>query len=97
MEVSIYDFLRSVDESNCANIMALRYDVSILEDFKNLSPDGRETMADTLMDLISQKIKKSDVEKCNSKSYSRAKPSFWSINSLFTLNLDYKKNYMVMV
>ena len=75
MEISIYDFLRSVDESNRAYIMALRYAVSILEDFKNLSPDGREMMDDALMDLISQKMKKSEVEKCNSKSYSRTKPS----------------------
>ena len=76
MEISIYDFLKAVDESNRANIMALRYAVSILEDFKNLSPDGRETMADTLMDLISQKKKKSGDEKYNSKSYSRTKPGF---------------------
>ena len=75
MEISIYDFLRSVDESNRAYIMALRYAVSILEDFKNLSPDGREMMDDALMDLISQKMKKSEVEKCNSKSYSRTKSS----------------------
>jgi len=76
MEISIYDFFRSVDESNRANIVALRYTVSILEDFINLSPDGRKMMADTLMDLISQKKKKSDVEKCNSKSYSRTKADF---------------------
>jgi len=76
MEISIYDFLRSVDESNRAYIMALRYAVSILEDFKNLSTDSREMMADTLMDLISQKMKKSEVEKCNLKSYSRIKPGF---------------------
>ena len=76
MEISIYDFLRSVDESNRANIMALRYAVSILEDFINLSPDGREMMADALMDLISQKMKKSDDEKCNSKSYIWTKPDF---------------------
>jgi len=67
MEISIYDFLRSVNESNRANIMALRYAVSILENFINLSTDGREMMADALMDLISQKMKKSEVEKCNSK------------------------------
>jgi len=76
MEISIYDFLKAVDESNSANIMALRYAVSILEAFMNLSPDGREMMADTLMYLISQKMKKSDVEKCNSRSYSRTKPGF---------------------
>ena len=76
MKISIYDFLEAVDESNRANIMALRYAVSILEDFRNLSPDGRETMADTLMNLISQKIKKSNVEKCKLKSYSRTKPDF---------------------
>jgi len=76
MEISIDDFLKAVDESNCANIMALRCAVSILEDFINLSPDGREMMADTLMDLISQKMKKSEVEKCNSKSYRLTKPGF---------------------
>jgi hypothetical protein len=54
MEISIYDFLKAVDESNRANIMALRYAVSILEDFKNLFPDDREMMAETLIDLISQ-------------------------------------------
>ena len=75
MEISICDFLKAIDESNRANIMALRYAVSILEDFKNLSTDSREMMADTLMDLISQKKKKSGDEKYNSKSYSRAKPS----------------------
>ncbi|MGA9177330.1 MAG: hypothetical protein WBZ05_08810 [Desulfobacterales bacterium] len=76
MEISIYDFLKAVDESNRANIMALRCAVSILEDFINLSLDGREMMADTLMDLISQKKKKSDVEKRNLKSYNRTKPEF---------------------
>jgi len=76
MEISICDFLKAVDESNCANIMALRYAVSILEDFINLSLDGREMMADTLMDLISQKKKKSDDEKYNSKSYSPDKTLF---------------------
>jgi hypothetical protein len=62
MKNPIYEFLRSVDEGNRANIMALRYAESILEDFKNLSPGGRKIMADTLMDLISQKKKNSDVE-----------------------------------
>jgi hypothetical protein len=55
MEISIYDFLKAVDESNRANIMALRCAVSISEDFINLSLDGREMMADTLMNLISKK------------------------------------------
>ena len=76
MEISIYDFLKAVDESNRAYIMALRCAVSILEDFINLSLDGRKVMADTLMNLISQKKKKSDVEKCNLKLYSRTKPEF---------------------
>ena len=56
--------------------MALRNAVSILEEFRELSEEGRKVMADTLMDLISQKMKKSDDEKCNSKSYSRTKPGF---------------------
>ncbi len=76
MEISIDDFFKAVDESNRANIMALRYAVSILEDFINLSPDNRKMMADTLINLISQKKKKSDVEKRNLKSYSRTKPDF---------------------
>ena len=63
-------------KKNRANIMALRYAVSILEDFINPSPDGRKMMADTLMDLISQKKKKSDVEPCNLKSYGWTKPGF---------------------
>ena len=42
MEISIYDFLKTVDESNRANIMALRYAVSILEDFRNLYPERQE-------------------------------------------------------
>ena len=50
MEISIYDFLRSVDENNRANVMALKYATTILEDFKNLSPAGCKIMADTLMD-----------------------------------------------
>ena len=76
MKNSIYDFLRSVDESNRANIMALRYATIILEDFKNLTPDGQKIMANTLMDLISQEKKKSDDEICNLKSYSQTKPGF---------------------
>ena len=52
MEISINDFLKAIDESNRANIIVLRYAVSILEDFINVSPDGRKMMADTLMDLI---------------------------------------------
>ena len=76
MEISIYEFLEAVDESNRANIMALRYAVSILEDLINLSPDGRKIMVDTLIDLTSQNKKKSDVKKCNLESYSRTKPGF---------------------
>ena len=78
MEISIYEFLEAVDESNRANTMALRYAESILEDFINLSPVGREMMADALMDLIlpKPKKKKSDIEKCNSKPYSRTKSNF---------------------
>jgi hypothetical protein len=67
MGISIYDFLKSVDESNRDNIMALRYAESILEDFKNLSPDGRKIMTDTLMDLISPKKNKSYFAEYNLK------------------------------
>lgn len=53
MEISIYDFLNAVDESNKADEMALRYAALILADFKNLTPKGRKVMADTLMEYIS--------------------------------------------
>ena len=65
--MGIYDFLRAVDERNRASTMALRYAISILEDFRNLSPEGRELMVDALMDLISWKRKKSDTKSYNSK------------------------------
>ena len=58
MEISIYDFLKTVDESNRACEMALRYAASILEDIKQLSPAGRSMMVDTLMELISGERKK---------------------------------------
>ena len=51
--MEIYDFLKVVDESNRACEMALRYAAAILEDFKDLTQEGRKAMADTLMDLIS--------------------------------------------
>ena len=53
MEISIYDFLKAVDESNKANEMALRYAAQILVDFRGLTPRGRRMMADILTDLIS--------------------------------------------
>ena len=51
--MDIYDFLKAVDERNRASGMALRYAASILEDFRELSHEGRSLMADTLMELIS--------------------------------------------
>lgn len=53
MEISIYDFLKALDESNRANEMALRYAAQILADFRELTPAGQSLMADTLMELIS--------------------------------------------
>jgi hypothetical protein len=53
--MEIYEFLKAVNENNKANEMAFRYTSSILEDFKNLTPRGRNLMADTLMNLISVK------------------------------------------
>lgn len=53
MDISIYDFLKAVDESNRANSLALRYAAEILDDFRKLTPAGRSLMADTLMELIS--------------------------------------------
>ena len=65
MEISIYDFLKAVDESNGASEMALRYAVLILEDFSELSKEGRGLMADTLMDLISGKRERPNRECLN--------------------------------
>lgn len=52
MEISICDFLKAVDESNKASEMALRYAALILENFRELTPEGRRMMADKLMGLI---------------------------------------------
>ena len=49
--MEIYEFLKDVSEINKANEIAFRYAASILEDFKNLTPTGRDLMADTLMNL----------------------------------------------
>ncbi len=53
MDISIFDFLKAVDESNRANEIALRYATQILDDFRKLTPAGRSLMTDTLMELIS--------------------------------------------
>ena len=58
MEISIYDFLKAVDESNRATKMALKDAVSILEELRELNEEGRKVMIDTLMDLISEERKK---------------------------------------
>ena len=46
--MEIYEFLKDVDEINRAREIALRYAASILDDFRNLTPEGRKVMADTL-------------------------------------------------
>ena len=48
MEVAISDFLKTLDEINRVNNMALRYATQILADFRNLTPEGRRLMTDTL-------------------------------------------------
>lgn len=53
MGISISDFLKALDENNQANKMALRYAAQILADFRNLTPEGRKVMTDTLVELIS--------------------------------------------
>jgi hypothetical protein len=52
--MDIYEFLKSVDESNRACEMALCYAALILADFRELTPEGRRVMTDELMDLISR-------------------------------------------
>jgi len=51
--MDICEFRKTVDESNRACEMALRYATLILVDFRELTPEGRRMMADKLMDLIS--------------------------------------------
>ena len=67
--MEIYEFLKDLDEINKANEMALRYAVSILEDFSNLSQKGRRVMVDTLMELISEKREEPDMKTCNLKGW----------------------------
>jgi len=57
MEISIYDFIKGVGESNKANEMALHHAVSILADFRSLTLEGRKIMVDSLIELISEEIK----------------------------------------
>jgi len=65
--MEIYEFLKAVNEINKANEMAFRYAASILEDFKNLTPAGRSLMADTLMNLISEKREEPGIKTHNLK------------------------------
>jgi len=58
MEISIYDFLKAVDESNRATIMAWKNAASILEELRELNEEGRKVMIDTLMNLISEEREK---------------------------------------
>jgi len=67
--MEIYEFLKDLDEINKANEMALRYAVSILEDFSNLSQEGRRVMVDTLMELISEEREEPDMKTCNLKGW----------------------------
>jgi hypothetical protein len=60
--MEIYKFLKTLNEINKANEMALHYAVSILEDFSNLSQKGRKVMIDTLMNLLSGKREEPDIK-----------------------------------
>ena len=53
MEISIQDFLKTVDEKNRAIEMALRHAASILSDLMELTPEGRGVMVKALNVLIS--------------------------------------------
>ena len=53
MEISTYELLKALDESNRAKEMALYYAARILADLMGLTPEGRTLMIDTLMELIS--------------------------------------------
>ena len=63
--MKIYGFLKSLNEVNKANELAFRYAVLILEDFSNLSQEGRRVMVDTLMNLISGKREEPDIKTYN--------------------------------
>ena len=52
MELSIDRLRNAVDEKNRASELALRYAALILTEFKTLSPEGRNLMAEILIALI---------------------------------------------
>lgn len=51
--MDIYEFRKAVDERNKASALALRYAARILEDFRELTPEGRRVMVGELVGLIS--------------------------------------------
>ncbi len=55
MEIPIYDFLKTVNEGNKADEMALRHAASILSDLKNLPPRSRTIMVESLIEIITKK------------------------------------------
>ncbi len=67
--MEIYEFLKTLNEINNANEMALHYAVSILEDFSNLSQECRRVMVDTLMNLLSGKREEPGIKTYNLKGW----------------------------
>ena len=67
--MEIHEFLKTLNEINKANEMAFRYAVSILEDFSDLSQEGRKVMVDTLMNLISVESEEVDIKTYNLKGW----------------------------
>ena len=67
--MEIHEFLKTLNEINKANEMAFRYAVSILEDFSDLSQEGRKVMVDTLMNLISVESEEADIKTYNLKGW----------------------------
>jgi len=52
MEMTIFDLRKAVSERNRASEMALHHAVSILADFRGLTPMGRKLMLEILLKII---------------------------------------------
>ena len=71
MEISIYVFLKALEEKNRACEMALNHAVSILSDFTKLTPHGRTIMTETLMELIADNPAKPEKRKGQTYTYDK--------------------------
>jgi len=52
MNISIYEFLAFIDETNRATEVALRHAVEILKDLTDLPPASRKMVTEILVDIL---------------------------------------------